>query len=364
MLKSFNVKNFRCLKEVDFPSLGRVNLIGGRNNVGKTSVLEAFFLHVNPTDPTALLELSRSRGLVGESNIEEEVKGLFFDGNFQQPIELISSDEQQVGRILTIRLSDQEEITIPETPNPNAYNQATFHKFYKSQRSLTTEFATYKLLLEYEDTNQGKHSSDLSIAPEAIRYNRSSRNELMFPPSVFIATTTRSPQEDAERFSQLVRVDRQDEVLQTLRPLEPRLSRLAILIIGNRPVISGDIGMRELVPIPLMGEGLGRLLSIVLAIANAPHGFVLIDEIENGLHYSVLVDVWDAIADAARLADVQVVATTHSRECILAAHKAFSTSDQYDFCYHRLERKDHVIQTFTYDQETLGISEDMDFEIR
>lgn len=122
-----------------------------------------------------------------------------------------------------------------------------------------------------------------------------------------ITSSTRSPREDAERFSNLERVGRQDEVLESLRLLEPRLQRLTLLLVDGEPIINGDIGMSQLVPLPLMGEGLGRLLSIILAIANAKGGSILIDEIENGLHYSVLTGVWKAIADAARRAEAQVV---------------------------------------------------------
>jgi len=132
----------------------------------------------------------------------------------------------------------------------------------------------------------------------------------------------------------------------------------------REPIINGDIGMRELVPLPLMGEGMGRLLSIILAIANAKGGTILIDEIENGLHHSVLTDVWKAIADAARRSDVQIFATTHSYECIIAAHQAFETSEKDDFRYHRLERVKDKIQAITYDRENLAISEEMNLEMR
>ena len=89
-----------------------------------------------------------------------------------------------------------------------------------------------------------------------------------------------------------------------LRLLEPRLRRLAVLVTGDIPVIHGDIGIGRMMPISMMGEGTGRLLSILLAMANAPGGTVLIDEIENGLHHSVLAPVWHALAQAARHAKV------------------------------------------------------------
>jgi AAA15 family ATPase/GTPase len=119
-----------------------------------------------------------------------------------------------------------------------------------------------------------------------------------------------------------------------------------------------------MVPIPFMGDGIRRVLSIVLAIANAPGGVVLIDEVENGLHYSVMKDVWKAIALAARQFDVQVFATTHSWECILAAHHAFQESKPYELRYFRLDRVGDQISAKSLDEQSLTRIESTDLEIR
>ena len=111
-----------------------------------------------------------------------------------------------------------------------------------------------------------------------------------------------------------------------------------------------------------------RLLSMVLAIVSAPNGWLLVDEIENGLHYSVLEAVWEAIAVASEKTKTQVFATTHSFECIQAAHRAFKKRSgrkrQYDFAYHRLDRKGDQITAHTFDEEMLDAVENSDLEIR
>src|SRR5260370_15583162 len=132
---------------------------------------------------------------------------------------------------------------------------------------------------------------------------------------------------------------------------ESGLGRVSLIPMADKTVIHGDIGMSRLMPIPFMGEGLRRVLSIVLAIANAKDGVVLIDEIENGLHYSVHKQVWQAIAAAARNNNVQVFATTHSWECIRYAHEAFSEDTIYDLRMHRLDRIDTKTSVTTYDPE-------------
>src|SRR5256885_1678397 len=82
-----------------------------------------------------------------------------------------------------------------------------------------------------------------------------------------------------------------------LQVLEPRLQRLSLVPLAGKAVIHGDVGLDLLVPVAFMGEGMRRLLSILLAISNAS-GPVLIDEIENGFHHSVMTRVWKAIAQA------------------------------------------------------------------
>ncbi|MBD2129222.1 AAA family ATPase [Microcoleus sp. ZQ-A2] len=358
MLRSFTLKNFRCFQNLNLEPLERVNLIAGKNNVGKTSLLEAIFIYINPTNPESPLQVNSLRG-IGRGRFEdiEEMRGFFFDQDIDKAIELSSKNENNDRSSLKICLAGSEESQLSLSDD----DSATF----KANESLTTEVRSYdKLVLEYQDNTRQTNTSRIGWTSPGKLLGRSRREK--FPLGIYLTTSTRSPREDAERFSNLERVGRQDEVLQTLRLLEPRLQRLTLLVMEHRPqpIIYGDIGMSELVPLPLMGEGIGRLLSIILAIANAKGGTILIDEIENGLHYSVMTEVWKAIADAARRADTQIFATTHSLECIKAAHETFDSSEKYDFRYHRLERVNDEIRAFTYDRETLATSDEMNLEMR
>jgi len=140
-----------------------------------------------------------------------------------------------------------------------------------------------------------------------------------------------------------------------LKILEPRLVRLVVSAPApGISVIQGDLGIGRLVPIQLMGEGIGKLLSCLLAIADARGGTVLIDEIENGFHYAVLPKVWSAIADFAEEYKTQIFATTHSLECIRAAHEAFLQRDEKAFLYHRLDWAKGGVECMTFDREMLS----------
>jgi AAA15 family ATPase/GTPase len=361
MLRSFTLKNFRCFQNLTLEPLERVNLIAGKNNVGKTSLLEAIFIFINPTNPESLFQINRLRRITKSSQFKEveEMKLFFFDQDIDKVIILSSVGEDNLQRSLRIRFPELGETQLSILAPLYIDNDSDFI----GNESLITENRQYSgFFMEYEDPTSNRSPISIYVTPDRGLTSRYRRQK--FPVGIYLTTSTRSPREDAERFSNLERVGRQDEVLTTLRLLEPRLQRLTLLVVEREPIIHGDIGMSELVPLPLMGEGIGRLFSIILAITNAKGGTILIDEIENGLHYSVLTNVWKAIAETARRADVQIFATTHSQECIRAAHKAFESSNKYDFRYHRLERVKDEIRAVTYNQETLATSDEMNLEMR
>ncbi|HUM34616.1 MAG TPA: ATP-binding protein, partial [Candidatus Saccharicenans sp.] len=184
-------------------------------------------------------------------------------------------------------------------------------------------------------------------------------------PAYFLASKIKIPfKEAAEDFGQLEIKGQLEILLDTLRIIEPRLKRVFVLVQGGEPILHGDLGTGRPIPLPLMGEGMVKLANIIPKLGRASNGVILIDEIDNGLHYSVLEKVWEVIAKAARMFETQVFATTHSMDCIVAAHEAFSNSKLYDFRLHRLVRDKETVKTVTYDKKTLGIAITSDLEVR
>jgi AAA15 family ATPase/GTPase len=348
------MKNFRCFENLTLENLSRLNLIGGMNNVGKTSLLEAIFLILGANVPDLSLRINMLRGIEQFSNDYETMWGwLFNNKKTNSTIELIAESEDKANtEILKINLSS-ESLSLSRQHN--------IQEKTKLLSSLTTELIPNKLNLSYQKGDL-KIDSSLIISPDGLITGK--REPIYLKPGVFISSILRSNREDTERFSNLEKKNRQDEIVNTLQLLEPRLKRLAVLIEGGLPMIAGDIGISELIPIAYMGEGISRLLSIILAIATTENGVVLIDEIENGLHYSTMIDIWKGIDLISSKTNTQIFATTHSLECIKSAHKAFFDNVNYDFAYHRLERINNVIKTVSYDQETIDTSVEMDFEMR
>ena len=88
MITSFRIKNFRGFQDLTIQPLKRVNLIGGKNNTGKTALLEALLLHNGPTNPQLSVEIHRFRGIESPlAAIEDVCRWLFHEGNPSSPIE-------------------------------------------------------------------------------------------------------------------------------------------------------------------------------------------------------------------------------------------------------------------------------------
>ena len=149
-----------------------------------------------------------------------------------------------------------------------------------------------------------------------------------------------------------------------MRKIQPRLKNIRSIKPYGAALIYVDLGLKEKIPAIHFGEGFIRLLSIYSELIASGKKVLLIDEVENGLHHSVLTEIWRGLLHAAEQENVQVFATTHSYECIKAAHAAFAETMDYDFALHRLEEVKGEITVTTYDKETLETSLASNFEIR
>ncbi len=179
-------------------------------------------------------------------------------------------------------------------------------------------------------------------------------------PCVFLDAKRRSaPLEMAQRFSTVVS-DRESfvEIISMIQAVEPKINDLAILVIGNVPIIHADIGIRKFIPIYYLGDGLVRTIDIALAMYNAKGGVLLIDEVEDGIHYSILEEYWTHISILTRKLNVQIFATTHSYECLVAAHKAYSKVEEYDLKVYRVDRFDGNREIVEYSKEELDTAID------
>lgn len=354
MYTSFRVQNYRCFEDMALTDLARVNLIAGKNNVGKTALLEALFLHARGYNPQFIFDLDVVRGLTPALDQPvPEWEFVFLNRDSSLIVTLLGEDAKTGSRSLKLRfVEDSEErdkikLIIPKSRFSNG-------------ASVLSPTSTI-LALDYHESTQAStiymaQGGEILSAPPDSPFS-----------SFLIPAQGRPPlKETRERFSNLVTSGKLPLLLAYLQRIDSRIHDIQLLDFGGETMPHGFILNERPVPLNYMGEGINRVVNFVLAIASASGGVVLIDEIENGLHYSVLTDVWKAIAQAARTFNVQIFATTHSLEMIRAAHEAFSESESYDFRLHRLDRNIATgqIETLTFNQNSMNAAILFDQEVR
>ncbi|MBI5207911.1 MAG: AAA family ATPase [Candidatus Firestonebacteria bacterium] len=355
MLTSFILKNFRCFQEFSISPLKRINLIAGMNNVGKTALLEGMFLFAGAANPNLAFNVNIFRGLETLAfNIDLQSKTpwntLFLDFDEENEIIFKGISDNLKEQTLKIRIRKKAIPPISQTKNGFA----------------STDMTGFIRGLEYEYINEkNEHiKSEINITDKGVVLAPSIVTQNPYS-AIFLASRSRpNLNEEAERFSNVVRNQQQDVLFKALKIIEPRLKQLTLLTTAGIPIIYGELETKQLFPLVIMGEGLVKICSIVLAIANTQNGIIFIDEIENGIHYSVMNKLWGSIYEAAKQFNVQIFATTHSRECIISAHNTFNQLQIDDFLFYRLDKIDNKIEAKKYTKEILDAAIDSEFEVR
>lgn len=378
MIRSLKIQHFRSHRDVYLKDLTRINLLTGMNNTGKTVALEALFLLSLPAYPQiAINQLNRLRGYstsIGNSDLTESWESLFYNWDKSQPIVLeVEEDDLPVHanrqkRSLHIRpllARGTDEFADP----PFEKQEKNFDESEGVIESSELIHKTRGLVVRSVTSNgkrvetiiTGSSPSDMS-RPQRMPADLEEETAVVFIPARGVSSLS----SEAQRYSRLQIVRREGEVLELLKIIDPRLKDL-IVGVNRRGGSSmyGDLGTDHLLPLSLMGDGMARTLSIALSMVNSQNGVVLIDEVENGLHYSVLVNLWDLIVRTARRLNIQVFAATHSDECIRAVNEAVHRLDYtQDLKFYRFDLSKEGTRVIDYSADELNAAIETEQEVR
>jgi len=351
MFKNIKIKNLRAITELEIGDLGQVNLFVGQNNCGKTTMLEGVFFLIGATNPQLPVNANRFRGLLP---VSKELWCTFFHNmDIEVPIEIS-------GRIR----ESMEEQKLRLRPNkkkvPAAqYEGSGFVSLKGDPGDSKPPFIPDGLQLEYTSS---KNPAEKIVSGIFVK-----GNELFFEPAkerniqgIFINPSTIFDWKD--RFGAVQRRKQVPEVITLLKEIDPHISYLGLNEIG---LLEVDIGLPHLLPANLVGGGIAKFLSVALAMLDCQDGIVLIDEFENGLHYSAQQEMWHAVLNWAQKLNVQVFATTHSIECIKAYNNSAASSlFGSEAKMFRIERKDEKFRAVEYTKEQLAESLESKWEVR
>lgn len=350
--KDVEIKNFRGIKSLEIKDLRQVNLFLGKNNCGKTSVLEALFLLSGMSNPYLLYSINFDRGI--NIKLKEDFLMMFYEMNSTSPIHIEGKGERGFQRSLDISLYsiESQSISIDELKKVN---------------NSTNKIAGYNwgINFKYNRDSEISESSKMLISTDknTVRIEDKRYNENIS--SVFLSTKKSYDVFYTMRLKQLIEEKEDKHIVEILRNIDPKIKSIHLL--DNDVVV--DIGASRLLPINVLGDGIRKMLSMVVALYQAKDGLLLIDEIDNGLHFSTLDLVWNVIFKTAHKFNVQVMMTTHNEELIQSLDKILSTDDLKEYqkdlaCYSLKRFGDDDMRAFRYDYENLSFAMEQNIEIR
>jgi hypothetical protein len=230
--------------------------------------------------------------------------------------------------------------------------------------AMTQEFVIDGLRLRYTNAAGQQTSTTATFDPKTGNIDAASRER-----DDFVRTTLLSARayptlgRHAQQYSSLLKKKQGHDVLEAVRIIEPQVQRIEVLTEPGGPSIYVDLGLESLVPLAVCGEGFVRLFSTVVELTGTRNGVLLIDEIDNGLHHSVMPRLWDLLGVLSERHDVQIFGTTHNDDLIRSALQAFSVRSGFLGLF-RVDRHDGFHSMTSYDEEAMEAVLDEQFEVR
>ena len=382
MLESFQIHNFRLFQHLEVRKLNRVNLIVGKNNAGKSTFLEAVELYASNASPTVLLDLVESRQETwfseaqphSQNFISNSVRHLFCG----HKLPIIGEKGISLGEVAS---NTKLHISAAAYQNKND-DEGTLRKIRISEVQLDENLSNVEIFLIAEEGERTRRLFSLDLDNKDLREIRrrnrmisgSERKESELKYTWQIVSTENMPNRKLAALWDLTSLtDLESEVISALGLINDRVTGVAFVENNasdfrtrendQRIALVKIKGIDEPLPLKSMGDGMTRLFHIIVALVNARNGLLLIDEFENGLHWSVQPKVWDIVFQLSDRLNVQVFATTHSRDCIKGFDQAWTNYPTLG-AFFRLDEKNGLIKAREYTLETLNDSMDMDVEVR
>ncbi len=309
-----NIFHFRGIDKLHISDLKRINLLLGKNNSGKTSVLESLFLLSGASNHTLPETINRLRSR--EEGGFKRLRYLYHNVNMENHPTFEANMDDGMVRNLEIHLKENLRMkrvaganspVIPTTDESGVSAQCLSLKYYCGPDTVSKKYLKSEVCF----LNNGEIQEE-----RAANYIESLTAR-------FITSYTNATALNQE-MSSLIRKNKKQEVISLARIFDEKINNIEVL---PDSLYIGFEGTSELIPIGLCGEGFKKFLYIIVSAVNSNQTILLIDEIENGIHYSIYPHLWKSIIALAEKNDLQIMVTTHSLETIMALSQYLSSKD-------------------------------------
>ncbi len=358
-LPDLHISNFRGIKSLDVSRLGRVTLIAGKNGVGKTTLLDAIRVYASRGNFNLIADILRDREELtvsvnedGREALTPDFEALIYgrDPSPESPIVIGPRSAQKQLRI-TIQ-TDPTQMDMLEDDSSSVYDLVTeddirLEKEFlgKTQASLSSYFTQTQRRLRFQEFHFQPTIGCEVLGPGVID------NSIM-----------------AKFWDGIALTDYEDRAVQALRLIYgDEIERLAFIGFETRASRRAIVKMRgqdRPVPLQSLGEGAIHIFGVALALANSQDGLLLIDEAENGIHHSIQHAYWRMVLQTSQKYNVQVLATTHSWDCVRGFAHAVEDSAIKGVFFRLQKRADGSMRAVEYPDESLIIAADDGIEVR
>ena len=360
-LDSLSITGFRGIDQLDIPRLGRVALLAGKNGVGKTTVLEALRLYAARGGVDTLKEILSHRDELttfrdedGDLDSVPALDRLFHQsGEDRVPVVIGPSGHDGV-----LKIDDVEDISGLPSRLADVMDK-------EDARVLRIEFDGVRIFYPWLNSTL----RELRRERRLWRALQSDEAESLPP----LRCESLGPgllgnEGLVTLFDGVALTDDESLALEALRlVLGDRVDRVASIgsdYQGRRHVVVRLANSPKPVPLRSLGDGATRTFGVALALANCRDGILLIDEAENGIHYSIQSDFWVMVMRAAKAHNTQVIATTHSRDCINGFADAALGCPNVSGNLIRIDRHNGKLHTVEDSMDELEIAAKQNIEVR
>jgi AAA15 family ATPase/GTPase len=339
-VKSIKIENFRCFQKLEINCLNKINLFVGANSCGKSSLLDGLFLLAGRKNPALITAIQNFR-LMNVDN-DNGYKYLFNDFNIDNPI------------MFNARLIDNKLLDLQIKASRKHINLKGAMLDNSSIETISENNIT-GLVYNFNDFNANPIKIEYSISKGVFGFSQQDKDDIL---AMYLNDKNKFSM--AKTVNKMIITKSENQLLVILQKLNPDI--IGIKMGANNMVCIDVKNKKELLPINVMGDGIIKIVSVLAAMNFVKGGILLIDEVENGLHFDSLKLLWKAVFEACKIYDVQLFATTHSYECVNSYQNAAQENDEISLI--RLEKTNNEIKPIIYSPQNLKIAVDNEWEVR
>ena len=362
-IPDLSITGFRGIARLSIARLGRVTLLTGRNGAGKTTVLEAVRVYAARARPNVLHDVLERREEFAAAHDEDQDSVVFPDyaalfhgrlGTHGQSITMGPAGGKDDLRIEVSALEPDQQSLFPQHSRVQAIKIA-----YQQEERLLPWF------LPASERNRSwarrRYVWDLQ------RAWRNNDNEWPILECESLGPGLPGNDRIARLWDNVTLTDAEDLSINALRLLGDDIDRVAVVSDDQRSrrrVVVKLKNQARPVPLKSLGDGVPRMFAAGLALANSRDGFLVVDEAENGFHHSVQRDFWRTVLRAAQQNNVQVLATTHSWDCVRGFAQAATETGDVAGALVRLDRDGEELRSVEYSEADLETIAEQGIEVR